>query len=114
MQWWPRVEPEQVMPLVLTIALPLVATLCLVRGLVSWSWGSCSNSKSQSGRVFIVTGANSGLGRETARMLAKRKARVVMACRDMAAAYLAVEDIRRSTSDGELVRVQQRGLTLVV
>jgi len=30
-----------------------------------------------------VTGANSGIGRETVLELAKRNARIIMACRDM-------------------------------
>lgn len=34
-------------------------------------------------KVVIVTGANTGIGKETVRDLAKRKAKVYMACRDL-------------------------------
>ena len=35
----------------------------------------------QSGRTFFVTGANTGIGFETARILAGRGARVLLGCR---------------------------------
>ncbi|MFJ3302174.1 oxidoreductase [Streptomyces sp. NPDC086549] len=47
----------------------------------------------QSGRVAVVTGANSGLGYVTARELARKGARVVLACRNEARGREAVDRI---------------------
>jgi NAD(P)-dependent dehydrogenase (short-subunit alcohol dehydrogenase family) len=44
----------------------------------------------QSGRVAVVTGANSGIGFVTARELALRGAQVVLACRDPKRGQLAL------------------------
>lgn len=45
------------------------------------------------GQNALVTGANTGLGKETARVLALRGARVTLACRDLEKAERAREDI---------------------
>ncbi|GII00365.1 oxidoreductase [Planobispora takensis] len=45
----------------------------------------------QKGRIAVVTGANSGIGLETARVLAARGATVVIACRDTARAERAAD-----------------------
>ncbi len=47
----------------------------------------------QGGRTAIVTGANTGIGLETARMLALKGARVVLACRSVEKGAVAVERI---------------------
>lgn len=44
----------------------------------------------QSGKCFIVTGANTGIGFEAARVLAGRGARVLLACRDAGKAQEAI------------------------
>jgi NAD(P)-dependent dehydrogenase (short-subunit alcohol dehydrogenase family) len=56
----------------------------------------------QSGRIAIVTGANSGLGSETALALAAKGAHVVLACRDAARAQVAVDMIRAATPTASL------------
>ena len=50
-------------------------------------------------KVMVITGANSGIGKVTARELAKTGATVIMACRDEAAAATAAEEIKGSTGN---------------
>jgi NAD(P)-dependent dehydrogenase (short-subunit alcohol dehydrogenase family) len=56
-------------------------------------WGS-SDAKPLSGKVALVTGANTGIGLVTARELARQGAHVVIACRSAERAAPALEAIR--------------------
>lgn len=56
----------------------------------------------QDGRVFIVTGANTGLGYETALELARMGAKVVMACRNMTKAKAALNSIKQAVPSADL------------
>jgi NAD(P)-dependent dehydrogenase (short-subunit alcohol dehydrogenase family) len=55
---------------------------------------SAADIPDQRGRIAVVTGANGGLGLETARQLARRGAHVVMAVRNQEKAAAAAADIR--------------------
>ena len=63
---------------------------------------SAADIPSQSGRVAVVTGANGGLGLETALELARHGAHVVMAARNPAKTESAVERIRAEVAGASL------------
>ena len=43
--------------------------------------GKCTSTASMKGKTCIITGCNTGIGKETARDLSCRGAKVIMACR---------------------------------
>jgi NAD(P)-dependent dehydrogenase (short-subunit alcohol dehydrogenase family) len=55
----------------------------------------------QTGRTALITGANSGIGLETARVLAARGARVILAGRDQAKLDGAVDVVRAAAAQAE-------------
>ena len=69
------------------------------------SWGA-TDIPDLTGRTAVVTGANGGLGLETARALAGAGATVVMAARNQGKAAEAEADIRRGAPDASLEVVQ--------
>ncbi|XP_054475472.1 retinol dehydrogenase 13-like isoform X2 [Anoplopoma fimbria] len=67
--------------------------------------GVCRSKASLEGKTVLITGGNTGIGKETAVDLAKRGARVILACRDMDRANSAAEEVRkRSGNDNVIVK----------
>ncbi|XP_065211699.1 retinol dehydrogenase 11-like [Planococcus citri] len=87
----------------LCVILPIVVTLGILRKYRESKWGKFESQDSLKGKVFIITGANSGIGKETTRCLVQRNAKVIMACRDIKSAKKAIADIRTTTANGEMI-----------
>jgi len=60
------------------------------------------NVKSQAGKTVIVTGANTGLGFETAQALYRADANVIVACRNKDKAAAAIKKMEKHKSGGSL------------
>ncbi|XP_003224921.2 retinol dehydrogenase 12 isoform X1 [Anolis carolinensis] len=67
------------------------------------SGGKCTSTAKLNGKVVVITGANTGIGKETARDLAGRGARVILACRDMEKAEAAANEIRTKTGNQQVI-----------
>ena len=61
--------------------------------------GVCNITKDLTGQVVVVTGSNTGLGKETARVLARMGATVVLACRDTTKGAAVLDEIQKETNN---------------
>jgi NAD(P)-dependent dehydrogenase (short-subunit alcohol dehydrogenase family) len=53
----------------------------------------CTIEKNLEGHVIIITGANTGIGSDTARRLAELKATVILACRSKERTQAILEEL---------------------
>jgi retinol dehydrogenase-13 len=68
--------------------------------------GVCRSQARLDGKTVIITGANSGIGLETAVDLAKRNARVILACRSVERGETAAVEVRKRSGNDNAVFVQ--------
>jgi len=74
----------------------------LVFGRKYFGGGVCNITKDLIGQVVIVTGSNTGIGKETARVLAGMGATVILACRDATKTQKVVEELKEDTKNNNI------------
>ncbi|KFB37597.1 short-chain dehydrogenase [Anopheles sinensis] len=91
----------------LTATASVITGIAIVLSLIKYylylTCGHFSSARKMEGKTVIITGANSGIGKETARDLAKRGARIIMACRNMETAKQAQDEIVKETGNQNVV-----------
>ncbi|XP_007184404.1 retinol dehydrogenase 11 isoform X3 [Balaenoptera acutorostrata] len=83
------------LPFLLYIAAPQIRKML--------SSGVCTSTVQLPGKVAVVTGANTGIGKETAKELAQRGARVYLACRDVQKGELVAREIQIMTGNQQVL-----------
>ncbi|XP_076180115.1 retinol dehydrogenase 14 [Ptiloglossa arizonensis] len=68
-----------------------------------YTLGICKCKNKMDGKTVIITGCTSGIGKETARNIAKKGARLIMACRNMDAANKFKEELIKETNNSNIV-----------
>jgi NAD(P)-dependent dehydrogenase (short-subunit alcohol dehydrogenase family) len=62
------------------------------------------NSKRLDGKIAVITGANTGIGKEIAKDLSSRGAKIIMLCRNVDKAKEASKEIE---SDGAIIEIHK-------
>ena len=85
----------------LVAAIPLVVYACRRY----FGGGVCHSKAKLNGKTVIITGANTGIGLETAVDMAGRGARVILACRSKEKGEAAVAEVKRRSNSEDAIFV---------
>ncbi|XP_030299383.1 dehydrogenase/reductase SDR family member 13-like [Sparus aurata] len=66
----------------------------------------CKGNAAMAGKTVIITGGNTGIGKATALHLARKGARVILACRNRDKAESAIADIQEETGSTDVLYMQ--------
>lgn len=100
-----------------SVALAVIAVAVLCNAILSYVIGGVGSSVGSvsfrfedipdlSGKIAVVTGANSGIGQVTARELARKGAYVIATSRDVAKGDSALQEMMRESANDMLGRVE--------
>jgi len=84
----------------------VLAATALFFGKKYFEGGVNTIHKDLSNQVIVITGANTGIGKETARALARMNATIVFACRDPSRTLPVIEEIKGETKNKNLDFIQ--------
>lgn len=85
------------------IVVGFFTVIALIKFYAYITCGYCRSKAKMDGKTVIITGGNGGIGKETAKNLAKRGARVILACRNIESAEKVKEEIIKSTANSNII-----------
>ena len=85
---------------IINLLIFIVCALTLSKLYFVLTCARCKCRTDMTGKTVVITGANRGIGKETARLLALRNARVIIGCRQIESAKLVVHELTEGKSNG--------------